>query len=265
MERAIFVSDPLDLRHFVEAPFERIYFGTEFCNHLLPTTGQLQRVVEFAAGQNVAVTLVTPPFFDSTFPRLAGLLDLLDAGTEVVFNDWGLFDSIEERSLAPVHGRLLCTSKKDPRIGADAEPYFRQTNLNERLQEHLLSLGIRRVELDNIAQGYDLTLGESLSASLYYPFVQCTQTRKCVRFNLRGQHPKFQIADRCDPVCRGEVTTLRLDDAKVHLMGNAQFYVNDERPSDLADWNVDRTVFMPRFPNHNGFHEGPLAFDGEGR
>lgn len=263
MESSIFVSDPIDLKYFYTTEFGRIYFGNEFCTHLFPSVKQLENVRSFARRNDVSFTLVTPPFFDGSLPRLVELLERIAPGTEVVFNDWGLFRHIVERKLVPVHGRLLCSVKKDPRIdpAMDFQEYFRSSNLIGPYQDYLLAKGITRVELDNVRQGYTLDLKSAVSASLYYPFVQCTVTRKCIFYNLLEDNNKFKISDSCPVRCFNKSLKLFVDGSAVNVVGNAQYYVNDSRPEDPARWNVDRTVYMPRFPNQNSFNEDDSYFD----
>lgn len=263
MEKAIFISDPGDLKYFYLSRFQRIYFGNEFCLNHLPTPGQLQSILRFADGENVAFTLVTPFFQDHAYPGLEQLLDLLPAGSEVVFNDWGLAGAIAERRLVPVHGRLLCSVVRDPRIPRDFAfmAYFRSHNLQPPYMQLLRDKGVPRFELDNVRQGYDLEPVPGLAASLYYPFVFCSVTRKCIFANTAANPAKFRIAANCSRACLHKRIKTRVDNHEIFIEGNAQYYVNESRPASPGDWGVDRTVFMPVFPNHNSAPDDDEPWD----
>jgi hypothetical protein len=93
--------------------FTRIAYGTEFCEHLLPSPDALRRVV--ATGRRL--TFLTPYMSDEGIAQLRGLLPLLQ-DAEVVFNDWGVLRLLRKEfpHLTPVQGRLLNKSLRDPRV-----------------------------------------------------------------------------------------------------------------------------------------------------
>ena|GEM_PF-4523168 len=259
LEKAMYVSDPCDLKHFVSDIFGRLYFGNEYCERLLPSRRQLEWVAAFSAENNIGLTFTTPFCLDSSFPAVEDLLDRLPAGTEVVFNDWGLLNSIVQRDLRPVHGRLLCSIRKDPRIVADdrGRYYHRSHNIQSFYQAFLIENNVSRVELDNAPQGWELMLDPLLSASIYFPFVTCSITRKCSFANAAAGSVKYKVIDHCAGQCAGRVLSLDLDGKNVLVKGNAHFFVNSEIPALLQQWNVTRIVYMPVIPNHNRFAEPP--------
>jgi len=257
MERAFYISDPMNLRFIKSRDYERMYFGQEFCEFLIPTQGQLGAILNFANKQNLKFTFVTPHSNDKAISKLKPLLAMLPQKTEVVFNDWGVFELIRDTRLVPVHGRLLCTIKKDPRIDpkSDFKEYFKTHNIQQPYQQHLLNLGIQRIELDNVKQGYDLVLQPPLRSSLYYPFVQTSVTRKCIFANRAQPQQKAQVVSKCNFECHEQRISTQLDKAPFFVEGKAQYYINNERPVIEVDWACDRTVFMPKFPTTNGFEE----------
>ena len=254
LEKAVFVSDPYDFTHFQRAAFGRLYFGNEFCEHLLPTISQVEQSIEFAMENRIGLTIVTPVFTDRGFADIEKILDALPAGAEVVFNDWGLVESIVRRNLIPLHGRLLCAIRKDSRISGELpeSQYHRTHNLREPYQRLLMEKGVFRVELDNVPQGYEaLHLHAGISASLYYPFVNTTVTRKCVFANAARNSKKSQVISRCAGFCGNRILNLEFFGKTETIKGNAHFFVNDIIPDFLSAWNVNRIVFMPLIPNHN--------------
>jgi collagenase-like PrtC family protease len=115
VEHAFYISDPADLKYFHNSRFDRIYFGNEFCEFLLPSVEQLANVLEFAARSGVEFTLMTPPCAENCLEKCERLIETLPANAEVVFNDWGLPQAIRDAGKTPVHGRLLCKARKPPK------------------------------------------------------------------------------------------------------------------------------------------------------
>src|SRR5580700_645621 len=72
-------------RVFGPVRFTRTAYGTEFCEHLLPSTDALRAVVETGR----PLTFLTPYLSDHGIAQLRRLLPLLQ-DAEVVFNDWGV-------------------------------------------------------------------------------------------------------------------------------------------------------------------------------
>ena len=99
---------------------DRIYFGNEFCQNLMPTVAALTRYYTWAKKKKKDFTFVTPYLTNDWLAKLKKLLAFLDSQgrTEVVFNDWGVFKVIRDNfpNLQPVLGRLLTKQRRDPRI-----------------------------------------------------------------------------------------------------------------------------------------------------
>lgn len=257
MESAIFISDIPALKYFSMSRFDRIYYGNEFCEHLLPAARQVEAVLEFAGANRVPVTLVTPILYEAGLEKAEALLEMLPRGAEVVFNDFGLLDAIKSLGLVPVHGKMLFASTKDPRIGcgSPSQEFFRAHNLQPPYLDMLQKLGVGRVEIDNALQGYDLSPFPGMPVSIYYPFVSCTVTRKCVFANAHAASAGLRggagFVVECNRQCQGRILQADIGGGAVSIMGNAQFYRNETPPGNLDAMGVDRTVYMPVFPNSN--------------
>jgi len=192
MEQAIFISRVENLKYYTPH-FSRLYFGNEFCEQLIPSITELQRVLDFVGENSLDFTLVSPYATEKDLGRLEVLFREVarrQPGSEVVFNDYGVLRVLNSRygELEPVMGRLLHKMKRGPRLMTvisklppSTVEYFRGSNLAVPiLGEFLNQNGVKRVELDNLLQGFDFSLDNNLKGSLYYPYAYITTTRFCL-------------------------------------------------------------------------------------
>ncbi|MFH1775826.1 MAG: hypothetical protein ABH839_04160 [Chloroflexota bacterium] len=262
MEQALFIAKVEHLKYY-EPRFSRIYFGNEFCQQLIPSVGDLERVLDFVGQNNLDFTLVSPYVTDR---GLEGLEPLLAAtaegkpGSEVVFNDYGVWRVLKGRyrGLSPVMGRLLNRMKRGPRLmtvidklPSSTVDYFRSSNLAVPvLRWFLAESGVSRVELDNVLQGMDFNL-DGLKASLYWPYAYVTTTRLCLA-NC-GEEPesreKIGIFP-CERECRKYTFYLENEAMPVPLIrkGNTIFFENEALPDDMSGLGIDRIVVEPELP-----------------
>lgn len=262
MERAVYVSKSPG-PGLVGPGCSRLYVGAESCERLLPTSRELGRALSFALSRGLAFTLVTPYVTRYGLGRLGPLLAAVDRaapGSEVVVNDWGTLDLIEERGLGlrPVLGRLLTRQRRGPRLAklAGRAPEAMVEALRglsvtlPAYRRFLADHGISRVELDWPLHGLsvDLAGGEPpLSGSLYTPYAYVSTTRLC----LLGGSGRAGPAGRgpCARECRrfSLVRTHPTVPAPVLVRGNAQFVENGALPPEasLAAMGIDRIVAEP--------------------
>jgi SAM-dependent methyltransferase len=262
-EHCFYISDPADLKFFFNSPYQRIYFGNEFCEFLMPTRSQLQHMLDFAASADIPLALTTPACTDRALAHATRLIHMLPPGSEVVFNDWGVLESIRAAHMAPVHGRLLCHAKKDPRLTASKNtlPHATIHNIQSGYQKMLIDNAVTRVELDNVYQGLSLSPDPRIKFSLHYPFVPCTVTRKCYFANMALGNRKFRTITECGIFCRGENIPVHNTGEPLYMKGNAQYYVNSAISASPKGYDIDRYVFTPVLPNHNFTHENALYLD----
>jgi len=257
MNHAIFVSDLSNLRFYKEGLFDRLYYGNEFCEHLMPSPEQLRAALEFASDKNISFTFVSPILYERGLEKASELIGILPDDAEVVVNDFGLLEYISGRRLRLVAGRLLVSAIKDPRIGRESsfQQYFQASNLQPAFMNMLRDKGFRRVEIDNVRQGLDLSGAGDFSASLYYPFVSCSVARKCLFANMKSQSesdfPNTGFASACSGNCEGRAMSALVGGCRIAIMGNAQFYRNDSPPNCAESSCIDRFTYMPVFPNSN--------------
>ena len=268
LEHALYVSALEDLRFFFEYRFQRIYFGCEFCHHLLPTPSQLRCALAFASRYHAKFTFVTPFLPESGLRKAVDLIGLLPAGSEVIINDWGLLQAVRMKGLVPIAGRLLIKIKRDPRITKEdlQKPefsrYLRSSNLTQpSFVDFLIGHGIARSELDNVQQGWDLNLPPRMRTSLYYPYVQASVTRRCARLvSPNGAARKRETLCRrdCgDLVLECQALSLqgrRYTAHKYFMCGAELFFINVNPPADRMKRSLDRLVYMPRLPMSRSRH-----------
>ena len=260
MQKAVFVAKQKALAK-IEGQFDRLYYGCEFCERLIPTQAQLEHALAFASERGMQFTFVSPFVTDRGAAELKPLLRWLAAerpDTEVVVNDWGMLHVVAEEGLAlePVLGRLLTKQKRGPRLMRvlDQVPpgmveHFRQSNVDVPvLREFLRAKGIRRVELDNLLQG--IARDPAMPASLYYPYLYVSTTRLCLTNSCDHRTRSLREIFPCGKECQTYTFHMTHKDMPVELLlrGNTQFYVNAELPDDLDALGIDRLVFEPEIP-----------------
>ena len=258
MEYAIFISRSHEIGP-TDKDFSRLYFGNEFCQELIPSLNDLERVLKGTT--HFGFTLVTPYVTDEGLGRLTTLFDRLSkekGNVEVVFNDWGVFRILHSGypSLQPVMGRLLNKMKRGPRIlnFMEAMPsedlrYFRASSLTLKIfRDFLISNEIRRVEFDNTIQGFDLNFA-GIDISLYLPFVYATTTRYCLVNGCDNPAKKGVVGIfPCKRECQRYTFFLEHEVMPVPLIrkGNTVFYKNETVPADIG--NFSRIVIEPEIP-----------------
>lgn len=262
MEKAVFYTRLDDLLAS-EEPCDRLYFGHEFCQRLLPSPEELLRAAARAVERNVGFTVVTPFVTNAGLKLVRELMAALlerawNDRTEIVVNDWGVLRDLRRTrpNAAIALGRLLTKQKRGPRLLRIAEKmpeaamsHFRRSNCDvPHVVEFLKTMSVARVELDNLLQGMRRNGG--LPGSLYHPYGYITTTRLCLLAGGDRPGKNLRSLGTCAQECRNYAVTLRHEDMPVPLLvkGNTQFYRNDRLPDDLAALNIDRLVYTPAIP-----------------
>jgi hypothetical protein len=229
----------------------------------MPSATELNQILDFVLENSLDFTFVTPYLTDNGLRRMESLLQVITKkrpDSEVAFNDYGVLRILRSRhsELEPVMGRLLNRMKRGPRLMMviDKLPrttveYFQNSNLTvPALSQFLNDNGIKRVELDNVLQGFDFTLN-NLSASLYLPFAPITTTRLCLvnscdipkREELIGIFP-------CKRECQKYTFYLGTEIMPVTLIrkGNTIFFENRTLPDSIEQKGINRIVTEPEIP-----------------
>ena len=170
----------------------RIYFGNEFCEHLIPKVQDVSRILSLCRERDIKLSFLTPYVTDFGIKQLAEIfefLNFLEFKGEIIINDFGTLELIRNRKYGfkLVLGRLLNRQKRGPRLAkilnklpSDLIKHFSSTYLDrEEVVSVLSDLGIERIEFDNIPLGLTRDPLPEFKASLYYPFVYISTTRLC--------------------------------------------------------------------------------------
>jgi hypothetical protein len=265
MEQCLYISESAALQQYVPGDFTRLYFGTEFCERLLPSRNDLSAAIGLAGERGQAFTFMTPFVTNKGLENLEVLLQVLARrlpDAEVVVNDWGVLQLLRSKypDLKPVLGRLLNKSKRGPRImnilkqiPAETRKYFQGSNLDVPAAVRFLrQQGIARVEFDNLLQGLDIEGSDpALHKSLYLPFAFVSATRFCLAANCDDSEKINAIGVfACGRQCLDYSFNLHHPVMTLPLIrrGNAVFFMNETLPEPAVLRQFDRIVVQPELP-----------------
>lgn len=254
-------SDETRIAESKGGKFSRIYFGQEFCERLIPGIKELEKAIIFAEESGLAFTFVTPFVTEAGLESWGNLLEKLHElapGSEVVFNDLGLFDLSKEKygGFVNLLGRLLIKQKRGPRIlrlmnkaPEEMIGHFRRFNADyPQLARFYKELGFSRYELDNTLQGIERD--SEVPASIYFPYLYVTTTRMCLVNQCDSRTESMRAIFPCKQECRRmdfEISHSEIP-TPVILAGNTQFIKNENLPQDLEKNLIDRLVYQPEIP-----------------
>ncbi len=245
-----------------EEDFTRIYWGTEFCENLIP-----DEPLDFDY-VDLPLTLLTPYVSDRGLERLRPLLDALPDESEVVFNDFGVLRLLRHSypTLVPVQGRLLYKALRDPRITTEyvqlgESPQLqalRGSSLETQAYSALLRrYDVRHAEQDLLPQGNNFQ--SELALSVYAPFGVISTARICMAAGLGYRKAqKFEPGAPCRHECQTHLVEYQYTnspfanrDQRFWLKGQTYFYLHSEAMiRGLAEMApaIQRIVWQPRIP-----------------
>lgn len=283
IEKAILFTNERYLRRYnMLSDYKRVYFGNEFCQTLIPAGRTIRNVLKYINEKGLHFTFLTPFVTDEGLRKLSEvfklLLDRLNH-VEVVINDWGVLDLINERYklIQPVLGRLMFRQKRDPRverlirggqkakivtdeqgrktiflpkeIPADLKEAYTQTNVDFYLtKDFLLQNRIKRIEFDNLLQGLSLRLPKDISASLYFPYGYIAITRYCSSLTSLQEGRRIGY---CKKWCDKYFLKLRSPcmPKVIYKKGNTQFYKNTIMSiRNCENQGINRLIYEPELP-----------------
>ncbi len=170
-----------------DAPLSALYFGSEFCQELLPGLKQAETICSHCAERGLEAVLLTPLVTHKGLNRLSRLLGSLSKrgwAPAVVFNDWGVFELLRTRYPAlPRHmGRLMNRGLRDPRLEMKAmPPAGENTGRGAGIRKFAASLGVSALESDaDLEPGYLGTGAEGLKRALHVPWTFASSGRNCL-------------------------------------------------------------------------------------
>jgi len=280
MEKAIQITSLKNLKYFQKGKYQRIYWGREFCQNLIPTLKDTQKLLKFTKNNRLKFTFVTPFVTERGLKRLSDIFCGLKRSSiecEIVINDWGVLEYLEnefkgyfELSL----GRLLVRQQRDPTMKRIIEKQLpvalkskngkiriivhklpdkryqegiKTSYVNSpSLQGFLSKFGIKRVELNNLIQGVHLE-GIKFNKSIYTPFVNISTSRFCP---METRFQKIYRVNVCKKECQRYYDILRNRSIPkaIYKRGNTIFYKNPLSFALLQKYDIDRIVFQPELP-----------------
>ena len=280
MERAIHITNIKNLKFFLNGEYQRIYWGTEFCQNLIPSLVDTERILRFVKKNSLKFSLVTPFVTEQGLKILKGIFSWFKKkgiSCEVVVNDWGVLEYLNSELAGHFEcalGRLLVRQQRDPAMkrilekqlpfgvkGKDGEiRIFLHKPPDERyqkgikasdvnsssFQKFLSKVGISRIELNNLIQGLNLD-GIILKKSLYTPFVNISTTRFCP---MDSDYQKTYRINVCRRECQSCYDILRQKAVPkiIYKRGNTTFYENPLDIRKVLKTNIERIVFQPQLP-----------------
>jgi hypothetical protein len=260
-------------KYFGPLVFTRVYFGNEFCQHLIPSLGKLRRVYEACKERGIHFSFVTPYVTDKGIKRLRPLLDFLAESTphtEVIVNDWGVLRMLRRNypELEIVLGRLMNKMLRDPRVTGLYKQTAPETvikTLNEPAmaatlyQQFLTGLGVRTLEFDVLLQGMNFSslADGGLTVSVYVPYGFVATGRVCMIGSLHLPKPKkFDVDIRCSFECQEYTTELHYTspvnkvDQKYFQKGTTVFYTHSREMlastfEEALQGRIHRIIYQP--------------------
>lgn len=249
---SVHVNDLENLKEALNSDCDRIRFGPEFCEILMPSLDCLKKSHDLTLKNGKDFALVSPKLSNQGLERIESFLKFLDqkGNVSVVFNDLGLLPILERfRNLKPHMGRQLVyiparcpwpeitvggfLKRKLSKI--TLSKIFYQTSLNYDLTTHFFQIyGVKSADVDWIPKCfpyYRHIVESGFNLSLYLYLVPVTITRKCHTARLLGE----KEWRKCSRKCKTNFFILERDDLeiKLFLLGNTVFKMIKPKRSDL--------------------------------
>lgn len=198
-------------------PPTHLYFGSEFCEHLLPGRRTLHNGLELAREHQLQFALMTPVSSPGVIHELRQLLPLLPPATEVIVNDWGIARLLRNSfpDLKPAAGRILCRMIKDPRLGSpEWAPQCNPATESSYFQAILARLTLARLEIDvPMFASADTFASTALPMAVHLPYAYVAKGRSCRPGSMSIDGPeRFAPGRKCKKECLSlTATTVRPD------------------------------------------------------
>ena len=284
MEYAIYLLDDLigrmrevDNLLLKNKRISRLYFGEEFCEELIPTLSKVKDVFQYAAERELGYTYLSGYLTDTGLSKQYKILRYLDQQKiknkriEVVVNDWGLLLMIskEFKNLDPVLGRMLTKLQRMPRYTLKQPISFSQLVVNRQLwnsqhkilkssnlafseyRNFLKQYGIKRVDLDIVPQGIEISKDWGFHFSVYTPWSYVTGSRTCDLAGLiQPEKAKFITNKACSKPCKRFFVDFEVGKEMLPLIqrGNSIFFNNSTLASGFIQGRAfDRIILENLF------------------
>jgi hypothetical protein len=239
-----------------DAPLTALYFGSEFCQELLPGIREAAAFCAHCAEHGLEAVLLTPLVTHRGLGRLSRLLGgLARRGwfPAVVFNDWGVLQLLRtaQPALPRRMGRLMNRGLRDPRLDMKPMgPAGENTGRGADIRKLASSLGVTAVESDaDLDPGYLGTGADGLQRALHVPYTFISSGRNCLEKAAATPAGKGLFTQGltagCNAPCRGVYRQENRQDTQKRMWraGNTLFF---ETPPEWISRHMalaDRVVF----------------------
>lgn len=196
------VSELRALEQAATEPVDRIYFGHEYCERLLPDIGKLEQALKIVRRRGKKFALLTPSVSEYGLKLVTSLVAKLGVADEVVVNDYGVLHMLGQEFKSPVViGRVL---------GRIVLPALSNYSWQDQLFDAYLAIlgrNIIRVETDYLkAPLLNAFLADRLKFSLYAGLQLWTTTKRCAFNRNSGPLNKFGM---CRKDCLSQIAVVR--------------------------------------------------------
>ena len=262
------------LQNLSSCTIDRIYFGSEFCEWILPSDNDFSKVIDYCCTHGLKITLLLPPLSEKMLYRLDNLIRIIHKAPaavqcEVACNDIGAIHYLHtcDPSIVLLRGRLFQKRIYDPRV--DVASFNRKLTTEGKLVYYdsaislyevnvLERMNIRRIELDT---HIDYLHAESIVGfkhSCYLPFGFFTTGHMCMFQNyLLTSNEKFDLKkSSCSKHCKQYYHTMskRITESQSFITSNLMFFrtgntifFNNKIIGDISLLSQYRIVLQP-FP-----------------
>jgi hypothetical protein len=216
---ATWVDDPTLARWLGQYRPTHLYLGSEFCEHLLPSTHTLRRALYRAEAHGLQPVLLTPVASPQVLETLHTLLRLLPDNSEVVVNDWGVGRLIAGHypTLRRAAGRILCRMVKDPRLpSSEWAPQCGYGFDSPPMQALFQRLDLQRLEMDvPLFPDPEAFASLPLPKGVHLPYAFVAKGRMCRIGSLAiSGTQRFAVGRQCRKECLTYTTGTQRPDAE---------------------------------------------------
>lgn len=259
IEKSVYCTKPLE-KTFDHKKYNRFYYGSEFCEYLIPDISEIDKIINYTFDQKKKFTLLTPFVTDMGVNKLDKIFKSICSygkDIEIVISDYGILELIKTKGykFSLVLGRMLNQQKRGPRllklidkVPKELISHFSSCYLDrQEVYEYLLHLGVERIEFDNIPLGLKRPSYDKFKASIYYPYIYLSTTRLCLARKAFKDTSRLRLIEKCEQECKVCEFTLnhKCMPEEISLKGNTYFTYCKNLPENLEDLNIDRIVFEP--------------------
>jgi hypothetical protein len=239
-----------------DAPLAALYFGSEFCQELIPGIEEVEAFCTHCTEHGLEAVLLTPLVTHKGLRRLDRLLgDLARRETfpAVVFNDWGVLELLRKKhpSFPLRMGRLMNRGLRDPRLDMQAPgPAGENIQRGAGIRNLASSIGVIAVESDaDLEPGFLGDGANGLQRALHVPFTFASSGRNCLEKAAATPAGKGiftrGLKSGCTAPCRGICRKESRQDTQKEMWraGNTLFF---KAPPEWISRHIvlaDRVVF----------------------